>query len=356
MGTKFQNKTVIITGASSGIGRATALEFAREKADLFLIARSRPALEEVGRECRSLGGEAILHATDVADESAVKDAINEAVFKYDHIDVLINNAAVTLFGSIEETPYSEYKRVFDINFFGYFNTCRSVIPYMREQGNGTIINVSSTFGEAAAPYTSAYCASKFAVNGFTESLRMELSDVKGIHVATVLLPSVDTPLLEHAANYTGRAVKPLKPIYPPEKMAKVILQAAIRPQPITVVGAASKMAIMGKNYLTPSLAERLMNRKVQKEHFLEEPARPDNGNLFEPMDDTDKMHGGWSQRFPTSKPNGKLITAIAVGAAAAAGTAYMVNNRLRNKIMVKGHLQGKDLPKRERTIRFRIKK
>lgn len=202
----IEDSVVVITGASSGIGRAAAQEFARRGATLVLAARRAQALDEVARECKELGGHALAVPTDVTDEAAVQDLARRAIETFGRIDVWVNNAAVTLFARIEEAPYEDYRRVIETNLLGYVHGARAAIPYFREQGSGVLVNVSSVVGKVGQPNTSAYCATKFAIVGLSECLRQELLDVEDIHVCTVMPPSVDTPIFQHAANYTGRVI------------------------------------------------------------------------------------------------------------------------------------------------------
>src|SRR5205814_6243190 len=157
--------------------------------------------------------------------------------------VLVNTAAVTLFGRLEETPSEPYRRVIETNLFGYVHGSRAVLPYFREQGSGVLINVASVVGKLGQPYTSAYVASKFGIVGLSECLRQELRDAKDIHVCTILAPSTDTPLFQQAANYTGRAVKPLSPLHEPEEVAQTIVHCAERPQR-EVVDALGRLVLL----------------------------------------------------------------------------------------------------------------
>lgn len=304
----------MITGASSGIGRATAEAFARRGSTLVLAARREAALHEAARRCEELGGRAMAVATDVADEAAVKDLARRAVEQFGRIDVWVNNAAVSLFSRFEEAPMDSYRRVIETNLFGYVHGARAALPYFREQGSGILINVASVFGLMGAPYVSAYVASKFAIRGLSECLREELLDVPDMHVCTVMPASIDTPIFHQAANYTGRAVKPLRPVYEPERVAEAICACAERPEREIIVGHAG--LVLGlMRALSPSLYERLAARQVETDHFQDVSSPPTDGNLFRPMPEHTGIRGGWNparRRRPAS--NGRR-TAMMVGLA-----------------------------------------
>jgi NAD(P)-dependent dehydrogenase (short-subunit alcohol dehydrogenase family) len=288
---KLNDSVVVITGASSGIGRASALRFAREGAAVVLAARNADALREVATECEQLGAQALVVPTDVTDEEAVKSLARRALENFGHIDVWLNNAAVSLFARFEEAPPEAWRRVIETNVFGYTYGARAAIRAFREQGSGVLINISSINGEVGGPYASAYVTSKFAIRGLGESLRQELLDAKDIHVVTVLPASIDTPIFQHAANYTGRALQPMSPIYTAERAARVIVNAARRPRREVFVGtSAHNEAFLHK--LLPGLAERLMAKMVERDHFQNAPAPPGSGNLFEPMAPA-SISGGW---------------------------------------------------------------
>ena len=291
-----KKKTVVITGASSGIGRATALEFARlQQANLVLIARSENALRDLATQCEQVGSRTYIVTADVTDETAMQNAGQKAMETFGSLDVWVNNAGVTMFSRFEETPSASFRRVIDTNLFGYVNGARAAMPRFREQGKGTLINISSVAGAIAQPFSSAYSASKFAINGFSESLRMELMDSPDIHVSTVLAPSVDTPLFQHGANYTGRAVKPMDPVYTADKVARAIVAVSDNPVRETVVGNVGRSMLM-MDKVAPGMAERMMARKVSEGHFQDKPAQASEGNLFKPMEQCSGVSGGWKEQ------------------------------------------------------------
>jgi NAD(P)-dependent dehydrogenase (short-subunit alcohol dehydrogenase family) len=289
---------IVITGASSGIGRATALAAAAQKASVVVASRQEAALNEVVQECERLGGKALAVRADVTDEKQVLHLAAKAIDRFGRIDAWVNAAAVTLLSGFEDAPSDVFRRVVETNFFGYVHGARAALAQFRGQGKGVLINISSVLGKTGAPYSSAYSASKFAIAGFSESLRMELRSTPGIHVCTVFPATVDTPLFQHAANYTGRAVAAPPPVYQPEEVAAAILRCVTRPVREVTVGNVRRTIAMRS--VAPGLAERTYSSKVHREHFLNRPAPASHGNLFDPMPAYNTVHGGWS-RGPNSK-------------------------------------------------------
>jgi NAD(P)-dependent dehydrogenase (short-subunit alcohol dehydrogenase family) len=287
---------VVITGASGGIGRATAREFARHGATVVLAARREEALKAALAECEDLGGQGLVVPTDVSNADQVERLANTAVEHYGRIDVWVNNASVFLLGRIDETPREVYERVIDVNLLGSVNGARAAVRQFREQGKGCLINVASMVGHAGQLYASAYVSSKWAIRGLSECLRMELMNAPEIHVSTVLPAVIDTPLYQHAANYTGRAIKAMKPIYPPEQVAAAIVRLAQRPEREVFVGNAGRM-VAALHTIAPAVAERALARQVEVDQFQNgQPAPPTDGNLFEPMADEYGARGGWLVR------------------------------------------------------------
>ncbi len=288
------DSVVVITGASSGIGRATALEFARKGAAVVLAARREHALHELADECKALGGRALAVPADVTNEEAVRNLAQQAVETFGRVDVWVNNAAVTLFARLEEAPPEVYRRVMETNFFGYYYGMRAVLPHFRERGSGVLVNVASIVSEITQPYTSAYVASKFAIRALSDCLRMELTldDARDIHICTVMPATIDTPLFNQAANFSGRGVKAMDPVLPAERVAKAILCAARHPRREVVVGGVGRI-IMLLRRLAPGYYERSMACHMDSDHLTREPAAATEGNLFDPMPQYATVSGGW---------------------------------------------------------------
>jgi short-subunit dehydrogenase len=303
----LSGRAVVITGASSGIGRAAAHAFARAGCRLVLAARNEAALQEAVRECRDLGGEAELVVCDVGVPRDVGRLSETALTRYGRLDVWVNDAAISAFGRIEQVPAEEYEKVIHVNLIGTVNGCRAVIPIFRTQGFGVLINIASVAGTVGQPESSAYVASKWAIRGLSASLRQELRNQRDIAVCTVLPPSIDTPLFQHAANHSGRQVRPMPPVYPPEQVAETIVALSRKPRREAFVGMAP--LLRAGHALAPGLTERVMARNVEAKHFNNDiPVAGSSGNLFSPG--ADSVHGGWNGA-PSSN---RAALALAAGA------------------------------------------
>ncbi|MGC5010856.1 SDR family oxidoreductase [Streptosporangium sp. DT93] len=295
---KVKDKVVVVTGASSGIGRATALAFAAEGASVVLAARREEVLKEVAGECEAAGGRALVVATDVTDEHAVRELARLAAERFGRIDVWVNCAAVTLFGPFGDVPLEDFRRVLDVNVMGYVHGARAALPYLREQGAGVLVNVASVAGVVAQPYTHAYGMSKFAVRALGTSLRQELALERSrkIHVCTVMPATVDTPLFDHAANYTGRRPVAMPPVYTPRRVAKAIVKVVRSPRAEVVVGPAGR-AMVRQARRAPGRTERAMATQVDRTHLSRRKRAagiPDTpGNLYEPTPGPGAVTGGW---------------------------------------------------------------
>lgn len=308
----LRGKVAVVTGASSGIGRATARALASKGCRLVLAARNEAALEVAARECGDLGGEAVAVVADVADPRAVDRLAETALTRFGGLDVWINAAAVTQFGRIELVPADEFERVVRVNLMGTVHGCRAAIPIFRQQRHGVLVNLSSMAGTIGQPETSAYVATKWAIRGLGESLRMELMDAPGIAVCTVFPPSIDTPLFQHGANHSGRAPRPMPPVLPPERVAAVIVDLARHPRREAFVGGGTALVAL-THRVAPALAERMIARAVEREHFRDVPAPQGAGNLFAPQ--ADSVHGGWTENGTGG--GGRIALAVAAGAALA---------------------------------------
>jgi short-subunit dehydrogenase len=205
-----------------------------------------------------------------------------ALQAFGRIDVWVNNAAVSAYGRFEGIPVDTFRQVIETNLFGYVNGARAVLPVFREQGGGVLINVSSIDATIGQPFASPYTISKWAIRGLSTALREELWG-ENIDVCTVLPASIDTPIFQHAANYTGQGVQAMKPVVNAGRVAKAIVRLAERPKRETFVGFAGRLSAIEKVFL-PRLVERLAARKVRKEQFAAAQAAITDGAVFSPME------------------------------------------------------------------------
>ena len=323
MAAELRDKAVVITGASSGIGRAAAQAFARAGAQLVLAARSEAALAVAARECAEAGGEAIPAPCDVTDAEQVLHVAETARQRFGRIDIWINDAGVHLLGRMDEVPLEDFRQVIDVNLMGTVHGCRAALPVFRAQNAGVLINIGSLAGTVGQPYASAYVASKWAVRGLSEALRMELIDQPHIHVCTILPPSIDTPLFQHAGNYAGRAVQPMPPVYSPEQVADTIVAVARRPVREAFIGMGRLAA--AAHAIAPGATERLMSRAASRRHFQRRPSGPSQGNLYTPQ--ADSVHGGWGSQAVSHK--GRNTALVAAGIAVAVPLGVYAWRRLR---------------------------
>ncbi|MFC3298991.1 SDR family NAD(P)-dependent oxidoreductase [Arthrobacter agilis] len=297
---RIRNSVIVITGAASGVGRATALHFARHRVSLVLASRRVEALEALVAECQALGSRAIAVPTDTSEYDDVRQLASRAVQEYGRIDIWVNNAAVSFFSPFLAVPMADFRRVIDVNVMGYVHGARVALERMQDQGAGVVVNVASIVGAVPQPYTSAYSVSKAAVRALGVSLGSELGldRQKHIHVCTVLPPTIDTPFFQHAANYTGRRAVAMPPVYSPERVAKAILRLAERPRHELVVGRLGR-SMVRQHRLMPGRMEKVMAHQVENTHLSKKQAAdPSSGNLYAPSLDpaTAQVTGGWKGR------------------------------------------------------------
>lgn len=286
----LREKVVVVTGASSGIGRAAAVRFARERARVVLAARRKDDLEETARQCREAGGEALVVVTDVTREADVQNLVRETLAAFGRIDVWVNNAGVTLFALLSEAPFEEHQRVIETNVFGPMFGARAVVPLFKEQKHGVMINVGSVLSKVGQPFVPSYVISKFALRGMTEALRAECAEHPGIHICGFYPYAVDTPHFEAGANERGRRARAMPPTQSPEKVADALVALAARPRRERHVPRSAVLGLM-LHALMPRTTERLLLRALARWHFDERPQQVTEGNLRAPIDDEGSVHG-----------------------------------------------------------------
>lgn len=248
----IEGQVVVITGASSGIGHATALELARRGATLVLTARSQAALESVAEEIAERGGRAIALAADVSKPDELKKLADRAIAEFGRIDCWINNASVAVWATIDAMSIEDVDRVIAVDLLGVIYGVKAVLPQMLFQGSGTIINVASVLGERSIPLLSTYSAAKHGVKGFTESLRMEVKG-RGIDVVLVLPSAINTPFYTWGKSRMGVRPDPVSMVYDPRVVARAIAGAIEKPRRDVYVGSVGKAL---------SIAQRLSPRAV----------------------------------------------------------------------------------------------
>lgn len=285
-------KVVVITGATAGVGRATARAFAREGAAIGLLARGRKGLEATREEVEALGGRALATPCDVAEAGQVDQAAAEIEQKLGPIDVWINNAMVTVYSPAAQMNVDEFRRVNDVTYLGAVWGTMAALRHMRPRNRGTIVQVSSALSYRSIPLQSAYCGAKHALRAFTVSLRSELMhEHSKIRLSMVHLPAINTPQFGWARSHMQLKSKPVPPIFQPEVAADAIRWAAKRPRRDLYVGFSSRKAFWA-NLLAPGLADWYLGRvgyDMQQSDQALDPSRPDN--LWSPVDRDAGAHG-----------------------------------------------------------------
>ncbi len=324
-------QTIVITGASAGIGRAAARMFGERGDSVALVARGQAGLEGAARDVQRAGGAALAVPADVADYAQVEAAAKQVEDTLGPIDVWVNVAFASVFAPFAETEPEEFRRVTEVSYLGFVYGTMVALARMRPRDRGAIVQVGSALGARSIPLQAAYCGAKHAINGFTESLRCELRhDRSNVHVTVVQMPAVNTPQFSWVRSRVPGHPQPVPPIYQPEVAARGVVYAASHPQRKQYFVGASTTATILANRVAPALLDRYLARTGYKSQQTgeREPDRPDN--LWTPVDEPrgedhgahgefdDRSHPRSAQLLMSQHP---MATVAAGAAAAAAGVA-----------------------------------
>src|SRR5881275_930959 len=313
-----ERETVVVTGASAGVGRAIVREFAKRQANVGLLARSDDGLDAAKREVEQAGGRALALPTDVADHEAVAAAAARVEDELGPIDVWVNDAMTTIFAPLWEIEPGEFRRATEVTYLGYVYGTMAALRRMRPRDRGTIVQVGSALAYRGIPLQSAYCGAKHAIQGFNESLRCELlHEGSGVRVTMVQMPALNTPQFSWVKSRLPRKAQPVPPIFQPEVAAEAIYFAAHNPRREFYVGLPSVKAIVA-NKIAAGLLDHILARTgyaSQQHDGSEDPNRPNN--LWQPVPGDHGAHGAfdararnWSPQLWTSEHRGWIATAV----------------------------------------------
>ncbi|MFL6305420.1 MAG: SDR family oxidoreductase [Candidatus Sulfotelmatobacter sp.] len=293
----MKTETVVVTGASAGLGRAIAREFGRHGANVALIARGIDGLKAAQREIEELGGRALILPLDVADSKAVETAAATVEDQLGPIDVWVNDAMVSVFSPVKEMLPEEYKRVTDVTYLGFVYGTLAALKRMLPRDRGTIVQVGSALAYRSIPLQSAYCAAKHAISGFTDSLRCELiHDKSRVRVTMVHMPALNTPQFGWVKSRLKHKAQPVPPIFQPEVGARAVYWAAHHKRRELYVGMSTVEAIVG-NKIAPGMLDHYLGRTGYASQQTSRPESPDRpNNLWEPLAGDHGAHGAFDQR------------------------------------------------------------
>jgi NAD(P)-dependent dehydrogenase (short-subunit alcohol dehydrogenase family) len=285
--------TVLITGASSGIGRATGLELAGRGAQLVLVSRGRGSLEEAAAEMRAAGAkEVVVHAADVTDEDQVRAAVTIATSRFGRLDAVIHSAQVMAYGTVEQVPREIFETVVDTALHGTANVARVVLPVFREQHGGHLAVVNSLLGNITAPYMGSYVAAKWGQLGLVRTLQLETRDEPGISISIVQPGGVNTPIYSQAASWVGSTGRPPPPVYSPFRVARSVLSTLDRPRRVVQSGLFNPVITAGFR-LVPGIYDVLVGPLLKQLAISSDDVPPTTGNVLESKPEGNATEGRW---------------------------------------------------------------
>ena len=322
---RLEDQVMVVTGATSGIGLATAKRAAQRGARLVLCSRNETELQETVDQIQQNGGTARSLVADVSDQESMERLAATAVEEFGSLDTWVNNAGVSFYGRLTEVAIEDMRQLFEVNFWGTVHGSRAAVARLRGAG-GALINIGSIVSDRAIPLQGAYSASKHAIKGFTDALRMELEQEGAPISVTLIKPStIDTPYFKHAKNYMEVEPKPPAPVYAPEVVANAVLRAAEHPvRDITVGGGGRFISAMGT--ALPRLTDFYMERAMFGSQRSDLPSEGRPGNLYQPPNEENRERGGYQGHVMRSSmytqaalSPGKALLAAGLGLAVLAG-------------------------------------
>ncbi|GAA4717667.1 SDR family oxidoreductase [Pedococcus ginsenosidimutans] len=313
--TDARGRTVLVTGASSGIGRATALQLADDGADLVLLSRSATALADVQSLCEARGVRAVVTVADVSDRRAVEAAFEEAQRQLGALDGVVHSAAALAYGRFEDVPPEVFDQAVRTTLLGTANVARCALAAFGASGGGSLVVLGSLLGKISTPYMSSYVTAKWGVHGLVRTLQIEARSTPGTHVSLIWPGGVDTPVYSQAGTYLERHGRPPPPVDPPEKVAHAVVRALWHPRREAPVGVANRVVVAGFRLL-PAVFDVLVTPLMKAGGLSRDEALDSPGNVLAPTPEGEAVHGRWGRHW--LRPVG-AAAGLAAGAVLASG-------------------------------------
>ena len=316
----LSGRTVLVTGASSGIGRATALLLAGQGANLVLVARSTAPLEQVQAQCVGSGARALVAVADVSDAEAVTSAFRSAERVFGRVDAVVHSAAVLAYGRFEDVPVEVFDQALQTTLGGTANVARCALSaFSVSPDGGSLVVIGSLLGKISTPWMSSYVTAKWGVHGLVRTLQVEARSTPGIHISLVSPGGVDTPVYQQAGTYLQRHGRPPPPVDSPEKVAKAVVRALTHPRREVSVGAANHLSVIGFR-LFPAVFDRLVTPLMRVGGISRSETDNSAGNVLEPHPAGDALHGRWGRHWMRPVAAATAAGAITLATIAARST------------------------------------